>query len=184
MTTAGAADFNIIFLIGYRATGKTSVARILGERLGWSWIDTDLLLEEQTGRTIRQIFIEEGEAGFRQREAQVLAGICRVPKQVVATGGGIILSADNRKLLRDSGRVVWLNADEVTIWNRLQQDAAGRERRPTLTVGGLEEVQTLLRERQPHYDACADLCVETAGHSVEEVADIIVAAIADGTLRR
>jgi shikimate kinase len=178
------ADFGVIFLIGYRATGKTSVARILAAKLGWQEIDADALLEAQTGRTIRQLFAEEGEPSFRERESRVLAGLCSGHRQVVATGGGVVLNAENRRLLRSSGWVVWLTAAAATIWDRLRKDPASPERRPALTVGGLEEVQNLLHERQTLYDACADLIVDTTNLTPDQAADVIFAAMENGNLRR
>jgi shikimate kinase len=158
-----------IFLIGYRATGKSTVARLLAARLGWDAVDADEVLETQHGRTIRQIFAEEGEAGFRDKEAAVLEALCQRPRLVVATGGGVILREANRGRLRATGRVIWLTADAQTIWSRLQQDPATSERRPALTVGGLAEVEELLRVREPLYRSCADLVIDTVGRSPEEV---------------
>jgi shikimate kinase len=163
-----------IFLIGYRGTGKTTVARILAGRLGWDWVDADAALEERHGRTIRRIFDEEGEIGFRQKESEFLEELCRLERRVIATGGGVVLREENRKRLRSSGRVVWLTADAETIWRRLQTDATTGERRPRLTVGGLAEVDQLLTVREPLYRACADLTVATAGHVPSEIANTIL----------
>jgi shikimate kinase len=167
----------VIFLIGYRGTGKSTVARLLAGRLGWDWLDADAVLEERAGRTIREVFAEEGEAGFRGRESAVLEDLCRCQRHVIATGGGVVLSPDNRARLRAAGRVVWLTADADTIWRRLQTDASTAERRPPLTIGGLAEVRELLRAREPHYLACADHRVDTAGRSPDEVAERVAAAV-------
>src|SRR5438046_967396 len=96
-----------IFLIGYRGAGKTTVARLLADRLGWDWLDADALLEAQHGRSVRTIFQEEGEGGFRTKEALVLEQLCRGQRQVIATGGGVVLRPENRDRLRASGWVVW-----------------------------------------------------------------------------
>jgi shikimate kinase len=170
----------ILFLIGYRATGKSTVARLLAERLRWSWIDADVLLEERAGRSIRAIFADEGEQGFRERESVLLGELCTTPRRVVATGGGIVLRTENRQRMRSAGKVTWLTADAQTIWQRLQNDVTTSQRRPTLTVGGFEEVQTLLQARQPLYDACADLIVDTTGRSPDEVVSIILGSIVEG----
>jgi shikimate kinase len=159
----------LVFLIGYRGTGKTTVARLLAERLGWACCDADEELEKRHG-SIRRIFAEEGEASFREKEAVVLAELCRTPRRVIATGGGVVLRGENRARLKEAGRVVWLTADAETLWGRLQQDAATAERRPNLTVGGLAEIEELLRVRQPLYVACADWTVDTVGRSPAEVA--------------
>lgn len=163
----------VIFLIGYRGTGKSTVARLLAERLGWNWLDADVVLETRYGRSIRQIFADEGEAGFREKEAALLDELCRQRQTVVATGGGVILCEVNRQKLREAGPVIWLTADAETIWQRLQACTTTAERRPNLTVGGLAEIQELLRVREPWYRACADSIVETQDRTPEQ----IVAAI-------
>jgi shikimate kinase len=167
-----------LFLIGYRGTGKTTVARLLAGRLGWAGLDADDLLEARAGQTIRAVFAEEGEAGFREREAAVLEELCRRPRCVVATGGGVVLRPENRQRLKEAGLVVWLTADAETIWARLQQDAATAERRPALTIGGLAEVRELLAAREPLYRASAHWAVDTVGRTPEVVADLILAHLA------
>jgi shikimate kinase len=167
----------VIFLVGYRGTGKTTVARLLAERLGRPWLDADAVLEERAGRTIRAVFAEEGEAGFRRRESAVLEDLCRCPGHVIATGGGVVLSPDNRARLRAAGAVVWLTADAETIGRRLRGDASTAERRPALTVGGPEEVRQLLRVREPFYRECAHHRLDTAGRDPGEVAEAIVALL-------
>lgn len=166
----------IIFLVGPRGSGKTTVARLLAERLGWRWLDADQVLEERQGRSIRLIFDEDGEPGFRRIEAALLEELCRLDQHVIATGGGVVRSETNRRRLREAGLIVWLRADAATLWQRLQADATTAQRRPNLTVGGLAEVEELLRVREPFYRACADRCVETAGRSPEDITDEIVAA--------
>ncbi len=166
-----------LFLVGYRGTGKTTVARLLAGRLGWDWVDADEALEARYGRTVRQIFADEGEAGFRDKEEAVLEELCRPERRVVATGGGVVLRQANRGRLRSVGRVVWLTADAPTIWGRLQRDPTTAERRPALTVDGLAEVEELLRQREPLYRACADLAVDTAGRSPEEVVAAILSLV-------
>jgi shikimate kinase len=160
---------SLIFLIGYRGTGKTAVARILAEELKWGWADSDQLVESRASLSIRQIFEQEGEAGFRDREAAVLDELCRRQKQVIATGGGVVLREDNRRKLRSAGRVVWLTAEAATLWRRMQEDPTTANRRPPLTVGGLQEVEQVLKAREALYRACADLTVSTEERSLEEV---------------
>ena len=159
-----------IFLIGYRCTGKTTVARLLAEKLGWDWVDADSVLEARYGKSIRQIFASEGESGFRDKEEQIFAELCRPQRCVVATGGGVILRDVNRQRICLAGKVVWLTADAQTIWERLRADPATAEKRPALTVGGLAEIEEVLKMREPLYRACADLAISTAGHATEEIA--------------
>jgi shikimate kinase len=166
----------LIFLTGPRGSGKTTVARLLAARLGWAAVDADEALEARHGRSVRAVFAAEGEAVFREKEAAVLAELCRLRRHVVATGGGAVLRPDNRELLRRSGWVVWLTADVDTLWGRTQADGGTAERRPALTVGGRAEVVEVLRQREPFYRGCADLTVQTAGRTPEEVAEEILAA--------
>jgi shikimate kinase len=164
---------SLIFLIGYRCTGKTTVAQLLAQKLSSDWIDADSHLEARYGKSIRQIFAEEGEAGFRDKEDQIFAELCQLQRCVVATGGGVILRDINRQRMRPAGKVVWLTADAQTIWERFQADPATAQRRPPLTVGGLAEVEETLKIREPLYRACADLIVSTVERSTEEIAQQI-----------
>lgn len=166
---------NNIFLIGYRGTGKSTVARILAQRLGWEAVDTDELLEKRQGRSIASIFAEEGETGFREKEEALLGEVCFGRCQVVATGGGVILRPENRRQLRSAGFVVWLTADAQTIQERLDCDPSTSERRPRLTVGGLAEIEELLVVRESLYRSTANLIVATAGRTPEDVAGQILA---------
>src|SRR5882724_5504761 len=100
-----------LFLIGYRGTGKSTVAGIVAAELGWQKVDADALLEARAGLSIRDIFQAEGEAGFRRRETDLLEEICRGTRQVVATGGGVVLAPQNRELLASHGLCALLEAD-------------------------------------------------------------------------
>ena len=162
-----------IFLIGYRGTGKSTIARLLAERLGWSWCDADQVLEEHFGTTIRQIFADEGETGFRANEALILDELATRSHCVIATGGGVVLRPDNRERLK-TGVTIWLTADPATIWQRLQADTTTLERRPDLAQGGLAEIEELLRVRGPLYQACADWCIDSTQTAPQQVADQIV----------
>jgi shikimate kinase len=164
----------MIFLVGYRGTGKTTVARLLAERLGWAWLDADAVLEARFGRSIPDIFAADGEAAFRLMEASILEDLCRLEKHVIATGGGVVLSTTNRERIRKSGRVVWLTADVDTICARLETDTASGKPRPALTVGGRAEVEELLRVREPLYRECADVIVETARRPAAEIVEEII----------
>jgi shikimate kinase len=165
----------LLFLIGYRGTGKTTVAKLLAQQLGWSWLDMDDIIEARAGCPIREIFEREAEAGFRTRESAVVEELCRLQDHVIATGGGVVLDPANRELLKRAGRIVCLTADADTIHQRMHQDSCSASRRPPLTVsGGLDEVRQLLAQREPHYRACADLTVDTTGRTPDDVATYII----------
>ncbi|MGE3805286.1 MAG: shikimate kinase [Gemmataceae bacterium] len=165
----------LVFLIGYRGTGKSLLAGLLATRLNWQALDADSLLEERVGRSVKQIFADEGEAGFRDREAALLAELCTKQCHVIATGGGIILREENRARLKAAGLCLWLQANPATIWQRLQADPRSDELRPNLAGGGLTEIEQLLQVRTPWYRECADLEVNTVDRTPAAIVDEMVA---------
>ncbi len=171
-----------VILIGYRGTGKSTVGRLVASRLGWDFADADECLESAAGRSIAEVFAGEGEAGFREREAVILAQLCRRDRLVIATGGGAVLRSANRALLRSAGFVAWLTASPETLWDRLRGDPASGRRRPNLTpAGGLDEVRTLLAARTPLYAELADFVCDTEALSPEAAADAILTAWRTGS---
>jgi shikimate kinase len=166
----------ILFLIGARGTGKSTVGRVLARRLGWSFVDADEHLEAAAGRTIADIFSTEGEAGFRDRESAVLRELAGRTETVIATGGGVILRPENRLQLQ-SGFTVWLQATPEAAFARMQADPSTASRRPNLTsTGGLDELRTLMAIREPLYRETADFALDTANLSPEAAADAILTA--------
>ncbi|MCI0492064.1 MAG: shikimate kinase [Planctomycetes bacterium] len=164
-----------IFLIGYRGTGKTTVAQLLADRLGWDWIDADDEIEQRAGKSISAIFADKGEAAFRDMESQIVAELSRRRGSVVALGGGAVLREENRAAIRRFGRVVWLTAKADAVAQRLAADENTVSRRPDLTPsGGLAEIQALLAIREPIYRACATLEVDTELRTPREIVDEIV----------
>lgn len=171
-----------LILIGARGTGKSTVGRALAARLGWAFVDADERIEADAGKSIAEIFSAEGEAGFRDREATVLAELCQREKHVLATGGGVVLRPANRELLKASGFVAWLTASPEAAFARLQADPTTASRRPKLTAqGGIEEVRTLMAARAPLYRECADFAIATGALSPEAVADAILSAWNSGS---
>lgn len=175
-----------ITLIGYRGTGKSTVAALLGEILGCEWCDADLVLEKKLGCSIAALISDRGEAHFRDEEAVVLAELLERFPGVLSTGGGAVLRAGNREGLRGLGRpVVWLTAPADVVRQRLAADPTTAERRPALAVpvaGGpaahgdpLLEVAAALEEREPLYRACADFRVDTSLASPAAVAAQVAA---------
>jgi shikimate kinase len=168
----------LLFLIGYRGAGKTEVARLLAPMLGWNWLDADAVLEERQGRSICEIFAEEGETGFRAKGAALLQELCGLQDHVIATGGGVILREENRAGLK-RGAVVWLCAPAAVLWQRIQADATTAQRRPDLGQGGMAEIAEMLRLREPLYQACQDLMVDASKKTPQHIADTIAAWIAE-----
>jgi shikimate kinase len=165
-----------LVLIGYRGTGKSQVARRLAERLAWPWFDADVEIEARAGKTIAQIFAEEGEPAFRDWEAKVVADLATHERAVLALGGGAVMRPENRAAIAPRGRVVWLTASAETIWQRIQADTATASRRPDLTAtGGITEIIATLAARRPIYRQCAHLVVDTENKTPAEVADAILA---------
>ncbi len=163
-----------LFLCGFRGSGKTSVARLLGETYELPVVDLDEVVQTDAGRTIREIFDEGGEQVFRDFETVALGTIAQGPTAVIALGGGAILREKNREIIRSGGHVVWLDAPADVIAVRIQGDAASRQQRPPLTALPAEvEIETTLAQRRPLYEAVADHRVATDGLSVRQVAQKI-----------
>ena len=132
-------------------TGKSTVSRLLSESLGWQSKDTDEEIERIAGRSIKQIFEEDGEQSFRDLESQVLADLLLTGRQVVATGGGAVLREDNRRAMLRGGWVVALTADKSSLIRRVTSVAAAGTR-PLLAGDAEERVSTLLQTRRHAYD--------------------------------
>jgi len=161
----------ILTLIGYRATGKTTLARLLADRLGCEWIDADVEIERRAAKSIARIFAEDGEPAFRDLEAQVIADLCRRPNLVLAAGGGAPLREESRRAMRAAGTVVWLTARPETILQRMSGDATTAARRPNLTdKNPLAEIVHLLGRREPVYRQTAHLVVDTEGRPPQDLA--------------
>jgi shikimate kinase len=169
----------VVTLIGYRGTGKTSVAPPLAHRLKFESIDADAELERHAGQTIREIFDAEGEAGFRARERALLAELLLGDRLVIAAGGGAVIDPETRKRMQSAGSVVWLRARIETIERQIAADPATRDRRPNLTVdGGRREIESLLVVREPFYRETANITVDVDGRTVDEIVAEILQAIA------
>jgi shikimate kinase len=164
-----------VFLIGYRGTGKSTVARELAKRLGFEVLDADDEIERRAGKSIAAIFAEDGEAVFRELESDVVADLCKLQRYVIALGGGAVMNEVNRAGVRLAGLVVWLKAPVEILAERLAADAATQSRRPNLTTaGGVSEIETVLAAREPIYRMCATLEVDTASKTPAAIADEIL----------
>lgn len=168
----------ILTLIGYRGTGKSTVAPVLAARLGWDWIDADVELARRAGRSIREIFATDGEPVFRALERATLVDVLQRTRLVLAAGGGAILNPETRQDFRQAGPVVWLQAAAETLATRLNADPASASQRPSLTpVGGIEEIRQLLTQREPFYRETATLAISVEQHSPEEIAHEILSRL-------
>ncbi len=166
-----------IYLIGFRATGKSSVAVDLGRKLLRKVVDTDELIVRQEGRTIAEIFASGGESRFRDLEEKTLSQAASSEEPlVIATGGGIVERQANLALMKRTGLPVWLDASAEIILLRMGRDPRTASMRPSLT--GIRdprlEVEQKLGERRPLYRECSAFSVETDGCSVEQIVDRIV----------
>ena len=167
-----------IVLIGYRGSGKSTLGKRLASKLGMEFVDTDVLLVERAGKTIREIFAAEGEPGFRRRESAVIAEVAARDNHVIAAGGGAILKPENVAALKRNARVVWLKAPPDVLFQRIQSDAATTATRPNLTAaGGLDEVTQILQARTPLYQAAADVSFEVTCLTIDEAATRLAGVI-------
>lgn len=176
MSTTRSVVLRSIVLIGLMGSGKSAVGQLLAQQLGLPFVDTDLRIAEQAGRSIAAIFAAEGEAGFRRREAAVIAGVAAQGHQVIATGGGAVLDPQSRGLLKASGSLFWLDAPAAVLLQRATGD--GLTQRPLLTgPDPLARLQALAQERAPIYAEIADYIIQTDGRAPAEVAAAILAIL-------
>ncbi len=168
-----------VTLLGPMGSGKTTVGRNLAETLGYEFLDTDQIIKDQSGKTIPQIFEEEGEEGFRRREAEAIASLADALGKVIATGGGAVLDPQNRHVFETIGLTVYLKASPRELYQRVKNDT----NRPLLQKAEdpRAEVARLLKEREPLYEK-ADIVVDTEDLSVEEVLDVLIDELAKRTL--
>lgn len=163
-----------VYLIGLMGAGKTTVGRRLAKLLLLDFIDIDQLVEQRTGVSISHIFEIEGEAGFREREAKLLAEVSTCRQAVISTGGGIILRTENRLVMRKHGQVVYLRVPFEILWQRLKNC----QTRPLLQQPEPKAKLTeLMLEREPIYAQEADIIVDIGSDAVSKTAKKIYALI-------
>jgi shikimate kinase len=151
--------------------GKSTVGREVARQLGWRFVDCDKEIERAAGCTIAALFARDGEAAFRELEAVTLAALIESPQAVVATGGGAVLRAANRELLRSRTRCIYLRAAPDFLWRRLRRD----RRRPLLQVPDPEgRLREMSAEREPLYLETAAVVVDVDGLSFDRVVDAVV----------
>ena len=162
---------NNIFLVGLMGSGKTTIGKLIAKKLRYKFIDTDLLMEEKTGVKVPLIFEYEGEEGFRKREAKILSEVLRLDNIVLATGGGIVLSDNNRQQLKERGNVIYLNAEINELAKRLSNDKT----RPLLQNTDIKEkLKELMGHRSFLYESIADSIIQTKNKRAPEIANEII----------
>jgi shikimate kinase len=160
-----------IVLIGYRGTGKSSVATVLANRLGWERVSTDAEIVARAKQSIPEIVQAFGWEYFRDLESEICREVGSKDRLIIDTGGGAILRPQNVEALKVNGRLFWLTAEIPTIETRI----GGDTQRPSLTGSKsfIEEIADVLEERRPKYRAAADHVIPTDQQSVTHVADTI-----------
>lgn len=162
-----------IILVGFMGAGKTTVGQVLADSLGWNFLDLDRLIEERTGKTIPEIFSQEGESVFRDLETGILGEVAVCRFQVIATGGGIVGREKNWELMHALGAVVYLDVPWEVLVSRLRKQGG----RPLATgEEGWEKVQALLESRRSLYRQ-APLSVACARRSPEDIASEIMSRL-------
>jgi shikimate kinase len=163
-----------ILLVGMMGAGKTTVGRLVADRLGWPYLDSDAEVERSTGRTVPEIFAADGEQAFRDEERRVLAeSVAGDGPAVVSVAGGAVLDRGNRQLLARSGTVVWLRARPDTLAARV----GSGDGRPLLGADPAGELVALAAVRDPLYASVADGVVDVDDLTAVEAADAVLAAV-------
>ena len=161
-----------IALIGFMGTGNTAVGKVLATKLGREFIELDSMIEKKAGKTIPEIFQQDGEIGFRELEIEVNKEVAGKENVVIACGGGIVLNKINIDRLREECVIVYLTASPRIILERTSGD---KDERPLLSVSDrASQIKELLRFRQPFYERAADIRINTSKLDVYSVAELII----------
>jgi len=170
-----------IVLIGYRCCGKTEVGKILARELQRGFLDTDSLIERNTGCSIEMIISRHGWDHFREIEKRLVEEISAGDNLVIATGGGVVMDKENVKNLKENGWIVWLKGESEVLKARMDNEQKSDKIRPSLTgADPLEEIKQVLEARTPLYEQAANLVVDTTTLSLMEVASSIIKALPKG----
>ena len=168
---------NNIALVGFMGTGKTDVGRLLAEKLGRDFIELDELIEQRVGKTIPEIFQQDGEIAFRELEIEATREAAAKKNAVIACGGGVVLNQINVDRLREHGVIVYLTASPEAI---LQRTSSDTDERPLLVAEDkASKVEKLLNFRRPFYERAADITVNTSELDVAGVAGQIISELSE-----
>ena len=159
-----------IVLIGFMGTGKTSIGRNVAQKLNMEFVDTDELIEKQTGLTIPEIFSANGEDYFRRLESRIVEQVSKKEKQVIATGGGVVLKEENMKHLREKGFIIHLKSNPDTILRNI----GGGDNRPLLKDNPTKEKIIEMLEKRKEYYKNHDYEIDVSVLTVEEAAEKII----------
>ncbi len=166
-----------IVLIGYRGSGKTTAGRKLAERLELCFVDVDRRIVERAGKTIKEIFEQDGEPFYRDIESAVFQEVIALPQCIIALGGGTLDREANRKVLAAAGhRVIYLRCEENELLRRVQADPNSAAHRPNLTAlgGGIEEIRAVLARREPIYRSAMLAELDVTSMTPEEIVGKLV----------
>jgi len=161
-----------IALIGFMGVGKTAVGKVLAKRLGRKFVELDSLIEQKAGKSIPDIFQQDGEAAFRELEIEVTKEVSKDKNLVIACGGGIVLNKKNIDRLRQQSRIVYLTASPKVILKRVSDD--GGERPLLKTANKALNIRELLEFRKPFYERAADITIDTSKLDTNAVAEQII----------
>ena len=179
MATDSVNAYERIVLVGLRCSGKTTIGKLVADRLGWSFLDADEELVKREGRTIAEIFETDGEPGFRAIEKKILAELCGTKELVLATGGGAVLDPENVAAMREGALVAHLDASPEVLCARMERDPVTGEQRPALTdLDALSEMKAMASKRADLYAAAGHIAVDTEKLDPAGAADAILAAAA------
>ncbi len=168
-----------LLLVGMMGAGKSTVGRLVAERLGWGFLDSDAEVEARCGCSVAELWQQRGEAAFRHQERRVLAeGLRRARPTVVSVAGGAVLHPDTRRLLRLSGTVVWLRAQPATLAARVARQEG---QRPLLADDPTGTLARLADSRRPLYQQVAHQVVDVDGRTPAQVADEVAALVGSDT---
>jgi shikimate kinase len=164
-----------IALIGFMATGKSTVGKALKDRLGkdYQFIETDQIIIEMIGKSIPKIFAEDGEAKFRDYEIEACKKAARLKKTVLSCGGGIVLNKDNVRMLKQNYHLILLTATPEAIYNRAMSE--GKENRPVINKKNpFKEIKAVLHTREPLYFSSADFIIDTTDKEIGSIVEEII----------